>query len=66
MRITRPGKGGVEVGESVIRKAITVLDILSRDPHAVRFAELRVKKILDEKSIIEGSRRCFELLKIRD
>jgi len=44
------------MGEPAIRKAITVLDTLSRDPEMVRLAELRMKKILDEKSMIEGAR----------
>ncbi|EKQ50978.1 MULTISPECIES: Rpn family recombination-promoting nuclease/putative transposase [unclassified Clostridium] len=46
----------VEMGEPEIRKAITVLDMLSRDPETVRLAELRMKKILDEKSMIEGAK----------
>lgn len=46
----------VEMGEPAIRKAITVLDMLSRDPETVRLAELRMKKILDEKSMIEGAK----------
>lgn len=44
------------MGEPAIRKAITVLDTLSRDPETVRLAELRMKKILDEKSMIEGAK----------
>jgi len=36
------------MGEPAIRKAITVLDMLSGDPETVRLAELRMKKILDE------------------
>lgn len=47
----------VEMGEPAIRKAITVLDMLSRDPETVRLAELRMKKILDEKSMIEGAKQ---------
>jgi hypothetical protein len=46
----------VEMGEPAIRKAITVLDMLSRDPETVRLAELRMKKILDEKSMLEGAK----------
>jgi predicted transposase/invertase (TIGR01784 family) len=46
----------MEMGEPAIRKAITVLDTLSRDPEMVRLAELRMKKLLDEKSMIEGAR----------
>lgn len=30
--------------------------MLSRDPETVRLAELRMKKILDEKSMTEGAR----------
>lgn len=44
------------MGEPAIRKAITVLDLLSRDPETVRLAELRMKKILDEKSMLEGAK----------
>jgi predicted transposase/invertase (TIGR01784 family) len=40
-----------------IKKAITVLDTLSGDPETVRLAELRMKHILDEKSMIEGARK---------
>jgi predicted transposase/invertase (TIGR01784 family) len=57
--LTKPEKGVMEVvemGEPAIRKAITVLDMLSRDPETVRLAELRMKKILDEKSMIEGAK----------
>lgn len=57
--LTKPEKEVMEVvemGEPAIRKAITVLDTLSRDPETVRLAELRMKKILDEKSMIEGAR----------
>jgi predicted transposase/invertase (TIGR01784 family) len=53
--LTKPEKEVMEVvemGEPAIRKAITVLDMLSRDPETVRLAELRMKKILDEKSMI--------------
>ena len=38
--------------EQAIKKAITVLDTLSRDPEMVRLAELPMKKILDEKIMI--------------
>ena len=44
------------MSEPAIKKAITVLDMLSRDPETVRLAELRMKKILDEKSLLEGAR----------
>ena len=44
------------MAEPAIRKAITVLDALSRDPEMVRLAELRMKKILDETSMIEGAK----------
>ena len=44
------------MAEPAIKKAITVLDTLSRDPEMVRLAELRMKKILDEKSMIEGAK----------
>ena len=57
--LTRPEKEVMEVAqmaEPAIRKAITVLDMLSRDPEMVRLAELRMKKILDEKSMIEGAK----------
>lgn len=57
--LTKPEKGileVVEMGEPAIRKAITVLDMLSRDPETVRLAELRMKRILDEKSMIEGAK----------
>jgi predicted transposase/invertase (TIGR01784 family) len=58
--LTKPERGVMEVvemGEPAIRKAITVLDMLSRDPETVRLAELRMKKILDEKSMIEGAKQ---------
>lgn len=58
--LTKPENGVMEVvemGEPAIRKAITVLDMLSRDPETVRLAELRMKKILDEKSMIEGAKQ---------
>jgi predicted transposase/invertase (TIGR01784 family) len=54
--LTKPEKGVSEMGEPAIRKAITVLDMLSRDPETVRLAELRMKQILDEKSMVEGAR----------
>ncbi|GFZ32155.1 hypothetical protein CSC2_26810 [Clostridium zeae] len=57
--LTKPEKEVMEVvemGEPAIKKAITVLDMLSRDPETVRLAELRMKKILDEKSMIEGAK----------
>lgn len=57
--LTKPEKEVMEVaemGEPAIRKAITVLDMLSRDPETVRLAELRMKKILDEKSMIDGAK----------
>jgi predicted transposase YdaD len=44
------------MAEPVIRKALTVLDMLGRDPETVRLAELRMKKILDEKSMLEGAK----------
>lgn len=44
------------MAEPAIKKAITVLDMLSRDPETVRLAELRMKHILDEKSMIEGAK----------
>lgn len=58
--LTKPEKEVMEVvemGEPAIRKAITVLDMLSRDPETVRLAELRMKKILDEKSMLEGAKQ---------
>ncbi len=54
--LTKPEKEVSEMGEPAIRKAITVLDMLSRDPETVRLAELRMKQILDEKSMAEGAR----------
>ena len=57
--LTKPDEKVMEVlrmGEPAIDKAITVLDMLSRDPETVRLAELRMKKILDDKSMIEGAR----------
>ncbi len=54
--LTKPEKEVIEMGEPAIRKAITVLDMLSRDPETVRLAELRMKQILDEKSMVEGAR----------
>lgn len=54
--LTKPGKGVIDMGEPAIRKAITVLDMLSRDPETVRLAELRMKQILDEKSMVEGAK----------
>lgn len=44
------------MSEPAIRKALTVLDTLSRDPETVRLEELRMKKLLDEKSAIEGAK----------
>ena len=44
------------MGEPAIRKAITVLDMLSRDTETVRLAELRMKKILDDASMLEGAK----------
>jgi predicted transposase YdaD len=44
------------MAEPAIRKAITVLDMLSRAPETVRLAELRMKKILDEKSMLDGAK----------
>ena len=54
--LTNPGREGIEMSEPVIGKAIAVLDFLSRDPETVRLAELRMKKILDERSMLEGAR----------
>ncbi|QAA31083.1 Rpn family recombination-promoting nuclease/putative transposase [Clostridium manihotivorum] len=54
--LTKPEKEVSKMGEPAIRKAITVLDMLSRDPETVRRAELRMKQILDEKSMVEGAR----------
>lgn len=42
--------------DPVISKAIKVLDSLSNDPETVRLAELRMKKILDERSMLAGAR----------
>lgn len=54
--LTRPEKGVIEMGEPAIKKAINVLDMLSRDPETVRLAELRMKQLLDEKSMVEGAK----------
>ncbi len=57
--LTEPKKEGMEVLEiedPAIRKAITVLDMLSRDPETVRLAELRMKKIIDDTSMLEGAK----------
>lgn len=57
--LTNPQEGlkeGIEMAEPAIKKAITVLDMLSRDPETVRLAELRMKHILDEKSMLEGAK----------
>lgn len=51
-----PEKEVREMEESSIKRAITVLDMLSSDPETVRLAELRMKKILDERSMLEGAR----------
>lgn len=37
------GNEGIEVAEPAIKKAITVIDMLSRDLETVRLAELRMK-----------------------
>jgi predicted transposase/invertase (TIGR01784 family) len=47
----------LKMEDPAIKKAITVLDTLSGDPQTVRLAELRMKHILDEKSMIEGARK---------
>ncbi|WP_160677490.1 hypothetical protein [Clostridium sp. C8-1-8] len=47
--LTKPEKCVCEMVEPAIRKAITVLDMLSRDPVKVRLSELRMKQILDGK-----------------
>lgn len=57
--LINPQKESMEVGmmeDPAIKKAINVLDMLSRDPETVRLAELRMKNILDEKSMIEGAK----------
>ena len=54
--LVNPNKEGIEMAEPIIRKALTVLDMLGRDPETVRLAELRMKKILDEKSMLEGAK----------
>jgi hypothetical protein len=54
--LVNPNKEGIDMAEPVIRKALTVLDMLGRDPETVRLAELRMKKILDEKSMLEGAK----------
>jgi predicted transposase/invertase (TIGR01784 family) len=62
--LTEPEKEVMEVlrmENSAINKAITVLDTLSRDPDTVRLAELRMKKLLDEKSMMEGAKEEGEI-----
>ncbi|HEX9060004.1 MAG TPA: Rpn family recombination-promoting nuclease/putative transposase, partial [Clostridia bacterium] len=57
--LTKPERKVLEVAEMAepaIKKAITVLDMLSRDPDTVRLAELRMKQILDERSMVEGAK----------
>jgi predicted transposase/invertase (TIGR01784 family) len=54
--LVNPNKEGIDMAEPVIRKALTVLDMLGRDPETVRLAELRMKRILDEKSMLEGAK----------
>ena len=54
--LVSPNKEGIDVAQPEIRKALTVLDMLSRDPETVRLAELRMKKILDERSMLEGAK----------
>jgi predicted transposase/invertase (TIGR01784 family) len=54
--LINPNREGIDMAEPVIKKAITVLDMLSRDPETVRLAELRMKKILDERSMLEGAK----------
>jgi predicted transposase/invertase (TIGR01784 family) len=54
--LVNPNKEGIDMAEPVIRKALTVLYMLGRDPETVRLAELRMKKILDEKSMLEGAK----------
>jgi predicted transposase/invertase (TIGR01784 family) len=54
--LVNPNREGIDMAEPVIRKALTVLDMLGRDPETVRLAELRMKKILDEKSMLEGAK----------
>jgi predicted transposase/invertase (TIGR01784 family) len=54
--LINPSREGIDMAEPVIKKAITVLDMLSRDPETVRLAELRMKKILDERSMLEGAK----------
>jgi len=53
--LTNP-KDNTLTEDPVISKAIKVLDSLSNDPETVRLAELRMKKILDERSMLEGAR----------
>ncbi|MDP4178783.1 MAG: PD-(D/E)XK nuclease family transposase [Bacillota bacterium] len=54
--LINPTREGIEVSEPEIMRAMTVLDTLSRDPETVRLAELRMKKLLDEKSMLEGAK----------
>lgn len=53
--LTNP-KDNTLTKDPVISKAIKVLDSLSNDPETVRLSELRMKKILDERSMLEGAR----------
>lgn len=46
----------IEMPDPAIRKAHSVLEILSRDPETIRLAELRAKAIMDEIDNIEGAR----------
>lgn len=57
--LTKPEKDLMEVAymaEPAIKKAMTILTELSMDPETVRLAELRMKKILDDRSMIEGAK----------
>jgi predicted transposase/invertase (TIGR01784 family) len=54
--LVNPNKEGIDMAEPAIQKALTVLDMLGRDPETVRLAELRMKRILDEKSMLEGAK----------
>ncbi len=59
MFLMKPNKAVLEViemADPAIRKAHSVLEILSRDPETIRLAELRAKAIMDEMDNIEGAR----------
>jgi predicted transposase/invertase (TIGR01784 family) len=64
--LVNPNKEGIDMAEPVVRKALTVLDMLGRDPETVRLAELRMKRILDEKTMLEGAKEEGKLEGVLD